>query len=192
MGCRAMEVTMDSTDWAAVVGQLRQKLPPEIVLGIGTVMDDTVSELGRAAALGVTFALSPIDPIGFVDECHRRGIVAVPSALSSNEMWQLHRRGTRLIKLFHAGTVGPATLKSMLGVGPLGTLKIMPSGGVDPANAFAWLDAGAFVVGMGSNLVGDISVVPGGPRYEKAMKDWESKGRGAAQELFKSVQKRFP
>ena len=57
-------------------------------------MDETVSEVGTAAALGATFALSPIDPIGFVDECHRRGVLAVPSAFTSNEWYGLHRRGT--------------------------------------------------------------------------------------------------
>ena len=54
-------------------------------------MDDTVCDLARAAAAGCTFALSPIDPLGFVDECHRRGVLAVPSAFTSNECWQLHR-----------------------------------------------------------------------------------------------------
>ena len=42
----------------------------------------------------------------------------------------------------------------MLGVSPLAAMNIMPSGGVAPENAVAWLDAGAIVVGMGSNLAG--------------------------------------
>merc|ERR1719436_361717 len=109
-------------------------------------MDDTVCEVGRAASLGATYALSPIDPLGFVEECHRRGLLAVPSAFTSNECWQLHRRGVRLIKLFHAGIMSPAILKSMLDVTPLGeNLNIIPSGGVSPANAEAWWDAGAVV-----------------------------------------------
>ena len=99
MGCEAIEVTLDSADWDRIVHGLRLALPPHVQLGIGTVMDESVSQIGRAAALGATFALSPIDPIGMIDECHRRGVLAVPSALSSNEMYGLHRRGAQMIKL---------------------------------------------------------------------------------------------
>lgn len=50
--------------------------------------------------------------------------------------------------------VGPKILKSMLGVSPLAAMNIMPSGSVSPDNAEEWLEAGACVVGMGSNLAG--------------------------------------
>jgi len=192
MGCRALEITMDSTDWATVLGQLHERLPSDVVLGVGTVMDNTVCDLERAAALGASFALSPIDPIGFVEECSRLGILAVPSAFTSNECWQLHRRGVRLIKLFHAGLLSPSILKSMLDVTPLGdNLNIMPSGGVTPTNLDAWLDAGAVVVGMGSNLAGkDIAFLEGTPEFAAAQKDWEEKGKAIAEELFVKVAKR--
>ena len=155
MGCDAIEVTLDSPGWKDILIGLRASLPPRVLLGVGTVMDETVSHVGTAASLGATFALSPIDPVGFIDECHRHGVLAVPSGFTSNEWYDLHRRGAKMVKLFHAGLVPPATLKSMLGVTPLGEqMCIMPSGGVSPKNAPDWWDAGACVLGMGSNLVG--------------------------------------
>lgn len=117
-------------------------------------MDDTVKDLVEIAALGAKFALSPINPIGFIEECHRVGLLAVPAGLTSNELWDMHRRGAKLLKLFHAGQVTPPILKSILGVSPLSAMNILPSGGVSPDNANEWLDAGAAVVGMGSNLAG--------------------------------------
>ena len=60
---------------------------------------------------GAKFALSPINPLGFIDACHAAGLVAVPSGFTSNELWDLHRKGARMIKLFHAGVVGPSGLK---------------------------------------------------------------------------------
>jgi len=190
-GCRAIELTMDSTDWPLVLGELRRALPPEVVLGIGTVMDDTVCQLGRAASLGAAFALSPIDPVGFIEECHRRGILAVPAGFSSNECWRMHCRGARLIKLFHAATVGPAGLKAILDVTPLRQMNILPSGGCSPANASAWWDAGAFCVGMGGGLVGkDISLEPGTPAFEKAAKVWEEQERDAAKAFFEQAARR--
>ena len=191
MGCLAIEVTLDSPQWRPILAGLKAELPPGVLIGVGTVMDESVSEVATAAALGASFALSPIDPVGFVDECHRRGVLAVPSAFTSNEWYALHRRGTRMIKLFHAGLVSPPVLKSMLGVGPLGGLHIMPPGGVSPTNATEWWDAGAAVVGMGSNLVGDeINFEPGSTDFVAARKKWEGSGKTAAQELFDKARAR--
>ncbi len=84
------------------------------------------------------------------------------AGFTANELWDLHRQGAPLLKLFHAGLASPAILQSMLGVAPLAAMRIMPSGGVGPANAAAWLDAGAAVVGMGGHLVGaDVAHPPG-------------------------------
>ena len=43
------------------IGRRGQRLPLEMSLGVGTVMDDTVKDLAEAKSLGATFALSPID-----------------------------------------------------------------------------------------------------------------------------------
>ena len=183
LGCAAIEVTLDSPHWAEILQGLREALPPTVLLGVGTVMDESVSQIGRAASLGATFALSPIDPIGMIDECHRRGVLAVPSAFTSNEWYALHRKGARLVKLFHAGLVSPSILKSMLGVTPLGEqINIMPSGGVSPQNTPEWWAAGAAVVGAGSNLVGDdFNHAPGSIEHEKAAAAWAQGGRRAAE-----------
>ena len=87
--------------------------------------------------IGARFALSPIEPKGFIDACHKNGILAVPAGASQrpasisslrrpildltrshrhagtsvNELWDMHRRGARVIKLFHAGIIGPKILK---------------------------------------------------------------------------------
>ena len=95
MGVKAMEVTIDSPDWKEILSGLRERLDSDVLLGIGTVMDDTVSEVAVAQSLGASFALSPIDPIGFIDVCKSLGVLAVPSAFTSNECWSMHRRGAR-------------------------------------------------------------------------------------------------
>ena len=189
------QVTLDSSDWLAILRGLRDGLEARgqlgsVRLGVGTVMDDSVGVLHLAADAGATFALSPIDPMGFVDECHRLGLLPVPSAFTSNEWWALHRRGVRLIKWFHAGLASPKLLRSMLSVSPLANLHILPSGGVNPSNAAEWLDAGAAAVGMGSNLVGkELSVAEGMAAYEAAAADWAAQGREAARALFSSIKR---
>ena len=40
-----MEVTLDSTDWLEVLGKLRRRLPADVLLGVGTVMDESATWL---------------------------------------------------------------------------------------------------------------------------------------------------
>eukprot|EP00056_Hartaetosiga_gracilis_P020475 m.19585 g.19585 ORF g.19585 m.19585 type:complete len:612 (-) comp8487_c0_seq1:92-1927(-) len=188
MGCKAIEVTLDTVDWRRVLQEIVKSVPASVVVGVGTVMDDDVKVIKDLPKLGARFALSPIEPIGFIDECHKHGILAVPAGMTSNELWDMHRRGARVLKMFHASIIGPKILKSMLGVSPLMALNILPSGGCDPSNFKEWLKAGAFCVGMGSNLTGrDIKSIPGSQDYESGRKDWDERGRGVAQTLFKEL-----
>jgi 2-dehydro-3-deoxyphosphogluconate aldolase/(4S)-4-hydroxy-2-oxoglutarate aldolase len=59
--------------------------------------------------------------------------------------------GSTLIKLFPARAFGPAYVRDLLG--PFPTARLVPTGGIDAANAREYLDAGAVAVAMGSSLV---------------------------------------
>eukprot|EP00912_Choanoflagellata_sp_UC4_P002405 UC4_evm3s1514 len=185
LGVRAIEVTLDSKNWKWILKNLAEKLPG-VCVGVGTVMDDDICEISQIAELGGKFALSPINPSGFLEECHKYGIVGIPSGLSSNELWSLHKKGARLIKMFHAGLVGPKILKSMMGVSPLSAMSICPSGGVSPENAEEWWNAGAVAIGMGSNLAGqEIKYQFGTSEFAEAEDQWKNTGLPAAIDLFK-------
>ena len=97
-----------------------------------------------------------------------------------------------MIKWFHAGLASPAILKSMLSVTPLKEqMNIMPSGGVSPANAQDWWDAGACVIGMGSNLVGDdVNAKAGSEAHAKAVKKWEEGQKEVARKVFVAARER--
>lgn len=72
-------------------------------------------------------------------------------------------------------------------------LNIAPSGGCSPQNVTEWWDAGAIVVGMGSNLAGsDINYPTDSDDFKKARKEWEESGRDVAAKLFAEIEKRFP
>ena len=58
---------------------LTSQAPAGVCVGVGTVMDDTVCHLEEVKQLGGRFALSPINPTGFIPECHRLGLLAVPA-----------------------------------------------------------------------------------------------------------------
>ena len=56
-----------------------------------------------------------------------------------------------IAKLFPAHAVGPRYLRSVLAVAPPGT-RVVPTGGIALDDVAAWLDAGAYAVGIGSEL----------------------------------------
>eukprot|EP01121_Diplochlamys_sp_Union-15-3_P005445 TRINITY_DN1577_c0_g1_i2.p1 TRINITY_DN1577_c0_g1~~TRINITY_DN1577_c0_g1_i2.p1 ORF type:complete len:538 (+),score=103.89 TRINITY_DN1577_c0_g1_i2:45-1658(+) len=110
LGCKILEVTLDTTDAIRVITELVKAIPKDkCVIGIGTVMD--IKQLEGVVNTGVKFALSPINPKGFVEECHKHGILAIPAAFSPQELWETRVQGAHAVKLFPAQLTTPETLK---------------------------------------------------------------------------------
>ena len=183
MGATAIEVTTDTDDFENVLSTLCTTVGDVALVGVGTVMH--ASHVQRIAELGAVFALSPINPPGFVKECLRCGILPVPAAYTPTECWTAYSQGAKVVKLFPAHMWKPKVLKSMLGTGELGNIKICPSGGITPETAADWLDAGAFCVGMGTNLTGkDVKISKDVENFENklqiATNHWKTEGKSAA------------
>jgi Entner-Doudoroff aldolase len=185
LGATAIEVTLDTVEFPRVLSALVTAVGHKARVGVGTVM--RAEELTLVARLGATFALSPINPQGFVQRCLELGIVPVPAAFTPTECWTAFTQGAECVKLFPAQLWRPEVLKAMLGTGALGDMKVMPSGGISPETAQSWFDAGAFAVGMGSNLSGkDIKVPPHETeQLAAAQKAWAEGGREKAREIIR-------
>ena len=189
LGVKLIEITLDTVGFEDVVRAVSEKLPSDCMLGVGTVMEaDKVDEL-VAMNLNIRFILSPINPQSFVQRCAANGIMAVPAAFTSNEIWKAHQiDGAPMIKLFHASLIPPPSLKGMVGVGPFKAVNIMPSGGIDADAAPVWLSNGAVALGMGSKFAGkDIQLPKDSQEYAAARRDWEENGRDAVKKLMDSV-----
>lgn len=196
LGFKAIEVTMDSAGCAE--GTLLPKVVAAVgsraVVGVGTVT--SLAHIDTAFKGGASFALSPVRPVagwgelGFVGECHRRGILAMPSAFTPQEIYEcVEVHGAKCVKIFPAQLWSPSALSDLRRIGDFGKYRLSPSGGIDAANAGAWLAAGAFAVGMGSCLCGkDVAVAPGDiGASEAAMDDWRRRGRGVAEGIAKKL-----
>jgi 2-dehydro-3-deoxyphosphogluconate aldolase/(4S)-4-hydroxy-2-oxoglutarate aldolase len=119
-----------------------------IIVGAGTVL--TLDELERAIAAGARFAVSPIfDPV-IVRAAIDAGVAILPGVHTPTEMVMAHRAGAPLLKLFPAPSGGPTWLRSVLA--PLPNLRVVPTNGVTLENVAAWLDAGAWAVGLVADL----------------------------------------
>lgn len=122
--------------------------PDGAIVGAGTVLE--VVQLERALEAGARFIVSPVfDPV-IVRAATAAGVAVLPGVHTPTEMLAAHRAGAPLLKLFPAPAGGPAWLQSVLA--PLPMLRVVPTSGVTLDNVGAWIDAGAFAVGLVADL----------------------------------------
>lgn len=129
-----------------------RKEMPDLVLGVGTVVDAGTCSL--YIQLGAKFIVSPLLNEEMARVCNRRKVLWMPGCATASEIGKAEELGAEVVKLFPGPTVGGAKfLKAYLG--PCPWSNIMPSGGVSPTreNLTEWFEAGAFCVGMGSQLI---------------------------------------
>lgn len=187
MGCKAIEITLDSEGFEEVLSSLARHVGNKCLVGVGTVM--SAKDIPTIARLGAKFALSPINPKGMIRACLDYNVVPVPAAYTPQEIFDAYSEGAKCIKLFPAQLWNPKTLKALLDVGEFGDINIIPSGGITPQTAKEWLEAGAFAVGMGSNLAGrDVKCPASDPVALKAAQEhWQSTGKMAAQRIIEAL-----
>ena len=152
-GLRVFEFTNRGENAYDVFLQLKQYAQkfPDLLLGIGTIMDSSSAELFIAA--DADFIVSPILSFDVAKVCHQHKRLWVPGCGTLTEIVNAKNAGAELIKIFPGSVLGPKFVSSVLAVVP--DLKLMPTGGVEPTNENlkAWFDAGVYCVGMGSQLI---------------------------------------
>jgi 2-dehydro-3-deoxyphosphogluconate aldolase / (4S)-4-hydroxy-2-oxoglutarate aldolase len=151
-GVRGIEVTLTSEGALEAFGRLREELPGDALLGVGTVRSVADAELAVAAGAGYLVApdLRP-EVVGWAVE---RGLPVVPGALTPTEVAAAWAAGATAVKVFPVSAVGgPAYVKALRA--PLPEVPLVPTGGVGIDDIGAYLDAGAAAVGLGSPLFGD-------------------------------------
>ncbi len=144
-GDRAHLVFQELIIWA-------EKETPEMILGVGSVVDAGTTSL--YIQLGASFIVSPILNPDMAKVCNRRKIGWSPGCGSLSEISQAEELGAEIVKIFPASQVGgPSFIKAISG--PCPWTSIMPTGGVSPdeENLTGWIKAGAYCVGMGSQLM---------------------------------------
>ena len=151
-GVRGIEVTLTSEGALEAFGRLREELPGDALLGVGTVRSVADAELAAAAGAGYLVApdLRP-EVVGWAVE---RGLPVVPGALTPTEVAAAWAVGATAVKVFPVSAVGgPAYVEAVRA--PLPEVPLVPTGGVGIDDIGAYLDAGAAAVGLGSPLLGD-------------------------------------
>ncbi|MEJ9216908.1 bifunctional 4-hydroxy-2-oxoglutarate aldolase/2-dehydro-3-deoxy-phosphogluconate aldolase [Paenibacillus glucanolyticus] len=148
-GVTGIEMTMDSPNVLQVIRDAKKKYGDQAVIGAGTVLDAEAA--GSAIQAGAEFIFAPTLNEGTIKAAKRYGKIAIPGVFTPTEMLQAQEWGADVVKIFPASVLGPKFIKDVSG--PLGHIKMMPTGGIDLDNIEDYIRAGAVAAGIGGSLI---------------------------------------
>lgn len=159
-GMNIIEITWNSYQPGEIIKQLKQDLP-HCTIGTGTIL--TLEELKEAIAAGIQFCFTPHVNQTLIKTAINHNIPIIPGALSPTEIITAWQAGASCVKVFPVQAIGGiAYIKGLQG--PLGSIPLIPTGGVTLDNAAYFIEAGAIAVGLSSQLF---------PRHALDDQEWD-------------------
>ena len=157
-GIPIVEITMTVPNAVEVIRQIVGKYGKEVLTGAGTV---ATPEQARACLdAGAQFLVSPGLSQRVLQLAAAEKVLAVPGVFTATEVMAAQQAGVTLVKIFPCGSAGGARhIKALRG--PFPKLRMIPTGGVTLANAGEYISAGAFALGVGSELVNEAALCNG-------------------------------
>jgi 2-dehydro-3-deoxyphosphogluconate aldolase / (4S)-4-hydroxy-2-oxoglutarate aldolase len=172
-GINIFEITLTIPNAADLIKELSSS---RYLIGAGTVL--TIEQAEICIEAGAKFIVSPIFDEKIVKFCTEKNIAVMPAGLTPTEIYRAWQSGADCVKIFPFDSMGGAKyLKAIKSVFP--EINLMPTGGVSLETAGELLKAGAFAVGVGSDLV-DLKAIRAGEtniiaeraiRFTKIVKD---------------------
>ncbi|GAB3664106.1 bifunctional 4-hydroxy-2-oxoglutarate aldolase/2-dehydro-3-deoxy-phosphogluconate aldolase [Echinicola sediminis] len=151
-GVRVFEFTNRGENSLNVFKELKQYSAKYegLILGIGTIF--TPKEVVDFDEAGADFIVSPALIPNVAITATNHDLLWIPGCGTVTEIFNAKEMGAKVIKAFPGNVLGPSFVSAVKAVLP--SLKIMPTGGVEPteANLSKWFNAGVTCVGMGSQL----------------------------------------
>ena len=135
-------------DTAAAIAAIRARFAGVLRVGAGTVL--TAEQLTLCEQTGGEYMITPNVNVELIRECVRRGLVAMPGALTPSEAVAAFDAGASFVKIFPAGALGPGYVKAL--TAPLAHIPFLAVGGISTDNAADFLRTGCVGVGVGGNL----------------------------------------
>ena len=159
-GIPLLEITMTVPGAVGVIAELRKRYGDQVLVGAGTVLDQGVARACIQA--GAQFIVSPSLNLRTIERCKDNEIAVFPGGLTPTEIVTASEAGADAVKVFPCSAVGGAKYLRALKA-PLPQIKLIPTGGVSLATAKDFIAAGAWVLGVGSDLV-DTAAIRAGDR----------------------------
>ncbi|GAB6926751.1 bifunctional 4-hydroxy-2-oxoglutarate aldolase/2-dehydro-3-deoxy-phosphogluconate aldolase [Paenibacillus sp. JCM 10914] len=154
-GIKVIEITMTvpfATEAMTALSKMYSSKDPAAdnyaIIGAGTVLDPETARITILA--GAEFVVSPGFDKDTIMLCNRYRVPIMPGAVTVHDIVASLELGVDVVKLFPGNLYSPSVIPSLKG--PLPQANIMPTGGVNLDNLHEWIKAGAFAVGIGSDL----------------------------------------
>lgn len=147
-GVGLIEVAWNGAQPAEMVAAIQQALP-HCVVGVGTVL--STADLRGAIAANAQFCFTPHTDGELIQLAQAQSLPIVAGAMTPTEIMTAWRAGATSVKVFPISTLGNgAYIRSLLG--PLGSIPLVPTGGVTTDSAPGLIAAGAVAVGLSTAL----------------------------------------
>lgn len=148
-GLPCAEVTFRTAAAADAIKAMTDAFP-NMLVGAGTVL--TTEQADAAMAAGAKFLVSPGLNPAVVKYCVEKGYPMTPGCANPSDIEQALALGLDVVKFFPAEAAGGlAMIKAMSA--PYGSLKFMPTGGINAANLNTYLDFPKILACGGSWMV---------------------------------------
>jgi len=157
-GISVFEVTMTVPNAVSLIKSLVADFGDKAIIGAGTVLDAAAAQ--NCLAAGAKFIVSPALNLTVIEICRQANTAVFPGALTPTEIVAAWQAGADAVKIFPANAVGGANYLKAIKA-PLPNIELIPTGGVTLATIGDFIRAGAFAVGVGSDLA-DVQAIRAG------------------------------
>lgn len=148
-GIRLVEVTMNTKGSLQMIRRWREKMPNDLKIGAGTVLDLNMAK--KAIEAGAEFIISPNVDQNVIEYAKKYNISIFPGAMTPTEIVAAWKAGADAIKVFPAGSLGMKYFKEIQA--PLNNIPMIPTGGISLENIKDYLEKGVAGLGVGNSLV---------------------------------------
>jgi 2-dehydro-3-deoxyphosphogluconate aldolase/(4S)-4-hydroxy-2-oxoglutarate aldolase len=147
-GLPVAEVTFRTAAAAGAIAEMATD--PRMLVGAGTVL--TPDQVDQAMAAGARFIVSPGFSDAVVRHCLDQRIPVFPGVATAGEVQRAFEAGLRTVKFFPAEAAGGLAALKAIGA-PYTMMRFIPTGGIGPDTASAYLRHPAVVAVGGSWMV---------------------------------------
>ncbi len=147
-GVDVMEITFRTACAEDAIAAVSQKCP-DMLVGAGTILN--LEQCKLAVDRGAKFIVSPGYDAEVVSWCIAHDIAVVPGCVTPTEIMTALKQGLKVVKFFPANIYGGLNAMKNLSA-PFGSVKFIPTGGVNTANIAEYFSA-PFIHAVGGSWI---------------------------------------
>ncbi|MGN5351553.1 2-dehydro-3-deoxy-6-phosphogalactonate aldolase [Ralstonia sp. L16] len=148
-GFDAIEIPLNSPDWAQSVQLAARAFGDRALIGAGTVL--RAEDVDLMVAAGGKLVVTPNTHTPVIRAAVHAGLVTCIGCMTATEAFAALDAGAQALKIFPAGNLGTGYVRALKAVLPA-DVPVFAVGGITPENLADYLAAGCIGAGLGSDL----------------------------------------